>query len=238
MAPDPFHAPDDHALSLPTPEIRAALDEQFARVGRAVGNSTRWLLLSLLAQSERSVDELVALTDVPVASVSAHLKVLREAHLVINRREGRRIIYAVAQDDVNQLCAIIRDVALRALPEVRELVDTYYNAPDTWVETDVEAVISAAQRGDVTIVDLRPVEEYNAGHLLGAVSIPYERLKDDSRAQLPIEKPVVAYCRGPFCTMGVRGVAWLREQGFTATRLPFHIADLRVQNIPVIEEDT
>ena len=233
--------PSPHALSteasasadsLPTPAVRDALYAQFARIGQAIANPTRLHLLSLLEQGEKTVETLTRESGHPFATVSAHLKVLRDAHLVETRRNGRHVIYRVANDDTFHLGSTLRNVALRALPEVRELAETYYHSPSTMAQWDARELMKAVQRCEVILVDLRPVEEFNAGHLPQARSLPFAELERRLN-ELPSDQPVVAYCRGAYCVMGVRGVATLRAHGIQAQRLPAGVADWRSQGFPI-----
>jgi len=220
--------PSDTERVQPSAEVRDALYEQFARIGQAISNPTRLHLLSLLDQGEKSVDTLSKQSGHRFVTVSSHLKVLREAHLVTTRRDGRQMFYRVASQDVMRLCSMLRTVSLSTLPEVRELVQQYYDAPETMTTLDARELIAQAQRYEVLLVDLRPPEEYAAGHLPEAHSIPFAELEkhlDD----LPKDKPILAYCRGRYCVMGVKGVDLLRRRGFNAQRLPWGVADWQLQ---------
>lgn len=225
-------ATSDIASEQPTAEVRDALYEQFARIGQAISNPTRLHLLSLLDQGEKSVDTLSKQSGHRFVTVSSHLKVLREAHLVTTRRDGRQMFYRVASEDVMRLCSMLRTVGLGALPEVRELVHRYYSAPETMTPIDARELLQQAQRYEVLLIDLRPAEEYAAGHLPEAHSIPFAELEkhlDD----LPDDKPILAYCRGRYCVMGVRGVDLLRARGLNAQRLPWGVADWQLQGHPL-----
>lgn len=224
----PFGTDAAQESALPTPEVRDALYYEFARIGKALSNPTRLHLLSLLDQGEKSVDTLSKQSGHPFVTVSSHLKVLRDAHLVVVRREGRQMFYRVASADVMRLCANLRTVGLSALPEVRELVQQYYSAPDTMSAIDARDLLDRAQRYEILLVDLRPAEEYAAGHIPEAVSIPYAELEQHLDA-LPKDKAILAYCRGRYCVMGVRGVEQLRARGFNAQRLPLGVADWQLQ---------
>lgn len=218
---------------LPNPAVRDALYAQFARIGQAVANPTRLHLLALLGQAEKDVETLSTQSGHAFATISAHLKVLRGAHLVETRRAGRHIYYRIAHPDAELLTRGIRDVALRALPEVRELIDTYYDAPETMTTMDAPSLLQAVQRDEVVLIDLRPSDEYAAGHLPEARSVPFLELEPHLDA-LPADTPIVAYCRGPYCVMGTRGVAQLRAHGLNATRSPLAISDWRAAGLPVV----
>lgn len=241
MSSKPPHTPSDSPLTpatdadgrpLPTPAVRDALYAQFARIGQAIANPTRLHLLSLLDQGEKTVETLTRQSGHPFATVSAHLKVLRDAHLVATRREGRHVVYRVANEDTVRLGSALKDVALRALPEVRELAETYYDSPSTMSQWDARELMAAVQRCEVVLVDLRPAEEFDAGHLPQARSIPFAEL-ERRLSELPSDRPIVAYCRGAYCVMGVRGVETLRAQGFDVQRLPAGVADWRREGLPL-----
>jgi len=218
----------DTERAQPSAQVRDALYEQFARIGQAISNPTRLHLLSLLDQGEKTVDTLSKQSGHRFVTVSSHLKVLREAHLVTARRDGRQMFYSIATPDVMRLTSTLRTVGLVALPEVRELVQTYYDAPDTMAAIDARALLERAQRYEVLLVDLRPAAEYAAGHLPEAISIPFAELEQHLDA-LPQDKPIVAYCRGRYCVMGVKGVDLLRARGFNAQRLPLGVADWQLE---------
>lgn len=226
---NPFASPDASPEdALPTPDVRDALYREFARVGKALSNPTRLHLLSLLDQGEKTVDTLSKQSGHPFVTVSSHLKVLRDAHLVVARRDGRQMFYRIANTDVTRLCANLRTVGLVALPEVRELVLHYYSSPDTMSAVDARELLERAQRYEVVLVDLRPASEYEAGHIPQAISIPFAELEEHLDT-LPRDTPILAYCRGRYCVMGVRGVDLLRARGFNAQRLPMGVADWQLE---------
>lgn len=230
----PKFLPDDRTTdgrALPTPDVRDALYAQFARIGQAIANPTRLHLLSLLDQGEKTVETLTNQSGHRFATVSAHLKVLRDAHLVIARRDGRHMVYRVADNEVARLCGTLRSVGLRALPEVRELAELYYSEPQTMTPIDARELIERAQRFEIVLVDLRPPSEYAAGHIPEARSIPFADLQDHLD-DLPSDKTIVAYCRGRYCVMAVRGTEMLRAHGLKVQRLPFGIADWRLDGHP------
>jgi len=215
-----------NAPNLPDRHTRDALYDSFARVGACLSHPTRVHLLSLLGESEKPVDLLAEQSGHPVVSVSAHLKVLREAKLIESRRDGRRVYYRVSSGDVVQMCAWVRTVAERALPEVRELVRTYFEDPSALTVTSAIELLDAVARGDVVLVDLRPEDEFAQGHLRGARSVPYAEL-EARLEELPADRPIVAYCRGRYCGTAVRGVAAMRAHGRNAARAEVSIPILR-----------
>ena len=212
---------------------RAAKDvlhEQFARIGRALANPHRVELLDLLAQGERSVEVLAARASISVGLASAHLQTLRRAGLVVSRRDGTRILYRLAGDDVYALLAAVRSVATGRIADADLAVRAYMGEP-------VEAVsrtelLERVRSGDAVVIDLRPVEEYEAGHIAGAISIPLAEL-EAHLAELPAGVEVVAYCRGPYCALAPQGVAFLRRSGRRARRLEDGFPEWRLAGLPV-----
>jgi rhodanese-related sulfurtransferase len=214
---------------------RAAKDElheQFARVGRALANPHRVEILDLLAQGERSVEVLAARSAITIGLASAHLQTLRRAGLVASRRGGTRVIYRLAGDDVYELLAAVRSVATGRIADADRAARAYLGAP-------VEAVSRAellerVRSGDAVVVDLRPAEEFEAGHIAGAISIPLAEL-EAHLAELPAGVEIVAYCRGPYCALAPQGVALLRGAGRRARRLEDGFPEWRLAGLPVAE---
>jgi rhodanese-related sulfurtransferase/DNA-binding MarR family transcriptional regulator len=212
---------------------RAAKDElheQFARVGRALANPHRVEILDLLAQGERSVEVLAARSAITIGLASAHLQTLRRAGLVASRRGGTRVIYRLAGDDVYELLAAVRSVATGRIADADRAARAYLGEP-------VEAVSRAellerVRSGDAVVVDLRPAEEFEAGHIAGAISIPLAEL-EAHLAELPAGVEIVAYCRGPYCALAPQGVALLRGAGRRARRLEDGFPEWRLAGLPV-----
>ena len=212
--------------------VKTALNEQFARIGKALGSPRRIELLDLLAQGEHSVETLATETDMSVTLTSSHLQALRGARLVDTRRDGARIFYRLAGDDVYELLTALRVVARGRLAEVEQVVRAYFGAPDELEPIGRDELVRRARIGDIVLLDLRPREEYEAGHIPGAVSIPLEDL-EGQLALLPSEAEIVAYCRGPYCVLVPRGLALLRRHGFHARRLEDGFPEWRLAGLPV-----
>ena len=228
-----------HAARVPGHDraARDALNEQFARVGRAFASGRRVELLDLLAQGERSVEALAAEAEIGVTLASAHLQVLRRAGLVSTRREGTRIFYGLAGDDVYRLLASLRELASTRLAEAERAARAYLGEPDALEPLSRDELLRRVEAGDVVVVDVRPATEYAAGHIAGAISVPLEEL-EARLAELPPGREVVAYCRGPFCALGPQGVATLRRQGRRARRLADGFPEWRLAGLPVARGDT
>ncbi|OGO55275.1 MAG: ArsR family transcriptional regulator [Chloroflexi bacterium RBG_16_70_13] len=212
---------------------KTALNEQFARIGKALASPRRIELLDLLAQGEHSVEVLASETDMSVTLTSSHLQALRQARLVETRREGQRIFYRLAGDDVLTLLTALRAVAHDRLAEVDRVVRAYFGAPEELEPIGRDELVRRARTGDVVLLDLRPRKEYEAGHIPGAVSIPLEDL-EAQLALLPPETEIVAYCRGPYCVLAPRGIALLRRHGYRVRRLEDGVGEWRLAGLPVV----
>ncbi|MFC7450846.1 ArsR/SmtB family transcription factor [Rhodococcus daqingensis] len=209
---------------------KSELFDQFARVGKALSSGKRLELLDLLAQGERTVDALARACELGVTTASAHLQTLKQANLVSTRREGTKVHYRLAGDDVAELFALARSVASAHLPDV-EAARAAYLGPDTDRVTRDE-LLHRARSGDITVLDVRPREEYDAGHIPGAVSIPLDELAH-RLADLPADQEIVAYCRGAYCVLAHDAVRLLAESGRQAMRLDDGMLEWRLAELPV-----
>ena len=216
--------------------FKQALFSQFARIGKALASANRLELLEFLAQGERSVDALARVSGLSVANTSQHLQQLRQAGLVTARKEGVTVYYSLSDDDVVALVDKLRGVAERHLAEVEQLVSRYLTVKDDLEPIPARELLKRARQGLVTVIDVRPEEEFAAGHLPGAISIPLASLERQLR-DLDREKEVVAYCRGPHCILAFEAVARLRAKGFEARRLQDGFPEWQLAGLPV-ERDT
>lgn len=207
-----------------------ALFAQFAAVGKALGNPKRLELLDLLAQGPRSVDELASAAEVGVSTCSAHLQTLREAGLVETRREGRRIYYSLASDDVAGLWDHLHQVAQRHRPHTELARRTYLGTEDT-AAVDTPELLRRLEAGATVIVDVRPGPEFAGGHLPGALHIPLEQL-NERLGELPRDKEIVAYCRGRYCVLAHDAVRLLTANGLNARRAADGVLEWRVRGVP------
>lgn len=215
---------------MPDHDAKRALLTEIATVGKALAQPTRLELLEVLAQGERSVDELAAETRTPVATCSAHLQVLRRAHLVCTRREGTRIFYRVASDGVGETLRGLRSVAANRVDAVAAAARRYLG--DDVEQIDRDELRRRAGRGDLVIIDVRPAVEYDAGHIAGAISIPLDEL-DRRLDELPAGVETVAYCRGPYCVFAHEAVRRLADHGWAARRLVDGFPEWRDAGLPV-----
>jgi rhodanese-related sulfurtransferase len=211
---------------------RAALFEAFASVARALGSGRRAEIVDLLAQGERSVDEIAGEISQTLANTSQHLQVLARAGLVRSRREGTRVYYRLASDDVAELWAGVRTVAVQHVADVTVLADEYLGERDGVERLSAGELEERLARGDVVLLDVRPEAEYRAGHIAGARSAPLPQLEDLS-VTLPRRREIVAYCRGPYCVYADDAVRLLRGRGFKARRLDVGFPEWRRAGLPV-----
>jgi len=211
-------------------DAKNALFDLFAQVGKALGSGRRLELLDLLAQGERTVEALASAAGLGLTTASAHLQTLKRANLVTTRRDGTKIYYRLAGPDVAALYALLRTVAGEHLAEVRAASATYLG-PDTDHVTR-EELLRRVDAGQVIVIDVRPAEEYAAGHIPGALSIPVAELAD-RLAELPPDQEIVAYCRGAYCVLAHDAVRLLTAHGHTARRLTDGMLEWRLAALPV-----
>lgn len=209
---------------------------QFARVGKALGSGNRLELLEFLAQGERSVEELSKVCGLTVANTSQHLQHLRQAGLVSSRKQGLKVYYTLSGDDIIPLLDALRVVAERHVAEVDRLVSTYLTVKDQLEPIPREELMKRIKDDLVTVIDVRPQEEYSAGHVPKAINVPLktlpERLKEIDKGQ-----EVVAYCRGPHCILAFDAVAKLRDSGIQARRLEDGFPEWKVAGYPTEDGD-
>jgi len=202
------------------------------RVAAALGNAGRLQILEFVAQGERSVDALATMTGLSVANTSKHLQALRQAGLVNARKEGLRVYYSLAGDDVSLLLTSLREVAEHRAADVDKLLQAWLGHRDELDPVPAREVLARLKNGLVTVLDVRPAEEFAAGHLPGAINVPVDKL-ETYLSKLPKRKEVIAYCRGPYCLMSFEAVEKLRKRGFKAKRLADGFPEWRAAGLPV-----
>ncbi|MFR0357598.1 ArsR/SmtB family transcription factor [Streptomyces sediminimaris] len=213
------------------PARKAALFDALATTGKALSNGKRLELLDLLAQGERSVDALARAAGLGLTTASAHLQTLKQAGLVTTRREGVRIHYRLAGDDVSALYALLQQVG-RAHLAATEQARAAYLGPEDTEQLTREQLLERVMAGTATVIDVRPAQEYAAGHIPGALSIPLDEL-EARLAELPADAEVVAYCRGTNCVLSHDAVRLLAARGRTAKRLVDGMLEWRLAALPV-----
>jgi rhodanese-related sulfurtransferase/predicted transcriptional regulator len=217
---------------LSTVNVKHEIYTGLARVAAALSSATRLELLELLAQRERPVEELAALSGASVANVSQHLQKLRQAGLVVARKSGQYVRYRLVGDEVVRMLSILTVIGQAHAAELAKLVETYFASRDTLEPVEAGELLRRAKKGLVTVLDVRPPDEYAAGHLPRAINIPIAELKKRI-AELPRSQEVVAYCRGPYCLMSYDAVELLRRKGVRARRLRDGFPEWRAAGFPV-----
>ena len=215
-----------------TRSAKTALFDAFASVAKALGNGRRAEIVDVLAQGERSVDEVATEIGQSVANTSHHLRSLAASGLLQSRRDGQRIIYRLTSERVAELWAALRDVAVAHVADVDVLADAYLGARDATQEVTATELAIRLERGRAVVIDVRPTAEYAAGHIAGARSVPIDDLERTAET-LPKSREIIAYCRGPFCVYADDAVRLLRRRGYNARRLDTGFPEWSRAGLPV-----
>src|SRR5574338_274593 len=213
-------------------ELKNLLYEHVARIGKAVSSPKRLELLEVLAQGEKTVEVLARETAIDIKLASAHLKALKAAHLIIARREGKYIHYRLAGNDVGDLWVMLRTVAEEHLVELRVALDRILSGPERLSPEDRLSLLAKARAGDVVVIDVRPESEFRHGHLPFARSLPLAEL-ERRLTELPADREIVAYCRGPFCLMSEAAVKLLAARGYQVRKIADGVAEWRAAGLPL-----
>lgn len=219
-------------MPLTNRDFKDRLYAQFARIGKALGNPHRLELLELLAQGERSVDSLATETGHSIANTSQHLQALRQAALVESRKDGLFVYYRLADPNVFTLCASIRTIAEHRLADLERLLHDYFGDRSDPEPVGMRDLLARARSSDVIMLDARPANEYEAGHIAGAISVPIDELQARLRT-LPKDREYVAYCRGPYCVYADRAVELLVRGKRRARRLIEGFPEWRAAGLPI-----
>lgn len=212
---------------------KQAIFASLAEIAQALGHAHRLELLEHLGQGERSVDELAARSSLTFANASRHLQILRHASLVETRREGKRIIYRLAgEDEVIGVLKALSRLGERNIAEIERVIATYFRARDAMEPVTRAELTSLLRDGMVTVLDVRPESEFRLGHVPSALNIPWPEL-EQRLGELPLEREVVAYCRGPYCVLSFEAVAALRVRGYTVHRLEDGFPEWKAAGLPV-----
>jgi len=216
--------------------LKDLLYEQVARIGKAVSSPKRLELLELLAQGEKTVETLAGELAVDVKLTSAHLKALKEARLVASRRDGKFVIYRLSGQDVARLWVMLREVAEEHLVELRVALGQMVSDPSRLAAVGRQALLERAQRGEIVVIDVRPQNEYETAHLPFARSMPVAEL-ERRLTELPLDKEIVAYCRGPFCLLSDEAVALLAAKGYRVRKILDGVSEWEAAGLPVEAAD-
>ncbi len=216
--------------------LKKAVYEQLSRIGKAVASPPRLELLDLLCQGPRTVEALAREAGLSVANTSQHLQILHAARLVDANKEGLFVTYRLADQQVCEFYQALRNLAERRLAEIEAIVRQFNDGRESMEAVEKQALLERVRRAEVTVLDVRPPEEYRAGHIPGAVSIPLKELRSHL-ARLPRRREIVAYCRGPYCVLAVEAVKLLRARGFRAVRMEHGVPEWRTEGFPVAMGD-
>ncbi|MBW2250110.1 MAG: ArsR family transcriptional regulator [Deltaproteobacteria bacterium] len=219
-------------MKSPNRQFKDAIYEQFSRIGKAVSSPKRLELLDLLCQGEKTVETLSLETGLTVANTSQHLQTLRATRLVKAEKEGLHVKYRLADQIVCEFFRSMRVLAEHRLAEVEMINRRFLEGKVGMEPVDKNDLLKRVKDGAVTVLDVRPVEEYRAGHIPGAMSVPLQKL-EFMLARLPKDQEIVAYCRGPYCVLSVQAVELLNDKGFHAVRLEEGVQDWRAMGLPV-----
>jgi rhodanese-related sulfurtransferase len=214
-------------------QTKDALYDQVASLARALASPKRLELIELLCQGEKTVEQLAKGVEISVKLASAHLRALRHARLVHTRKAGKYVHYRMAGDSVANLWVTLRETAQECMVELRMALASAMQRADELKGVNRKTILGRAKAGELVVLDVRPVEEFAAGHLPHALSLPVDELKRRLK-EIPQDVPVVAYCRGPFCFMAQEAVQLLREQGRHAFHLTDGVAEWRARGLPVV----
>jgi rhodanese-related sulfurtransferase len=219
-------------MKTPARAWKRGIYDQLARIGRSLASGPRLEILDLLCQSPRTVEAIAGEVGQSVANTSHHLQALRQARLVEGERSGTHVVYRLADQEVCTFYRSLRRLAESRLLEIQAVTRQFLEERGALEPVDLEALVTRVRRGEVTILDVRPNEEYEAGHIPGALSLPLPELKRRF-GELARGREIVAYCRGPYCVMAVEAVDLLRRKGFRAVRLEEGVPDWRARGLPV-----
>lgn len=213
-------------------EFKDRVFSELARITQALGNSKRLEVIDLLAQGEKTVDKIAAHTGMSVANTSQHLQVLKAGNLVSIQRKGNFISYKLINDEVAVIYTLLRDFGISRMAEIDKIVREFRSGKDSLESVTIDQLLTRMSSEEVILLDVRPYDEYISGHISGALSIPFEQLAD-RLAELPSDKQIIAYCRGPFCVFADEAVRLLHRHNFTAHRLEQGFPDWKIKGLPL-----
>lgn len=214
-----------------------AIFSLLAKFGEALASPRRLKIISLLSQGEKSVDQLAKMTGQSLAAASAHLKVLRRSGLVVSRKEGRHVWCHLASENTSRLWLALRALGRELLPEMREIIRDYFENPETLATLPMKEVLKEVRAGRIILLDLRDEDEFSAGHLPGAQHMRATDLAKRMQ-ELPRNRPVMAYCRGPYCIAAITGTQKLQQNGLKVRRLPFSVPEWKAAGLPLDNSST
>jgi rhodanese-related sulfurtransferase len=218
---------------MPQREFKDALYAQFARIGHALASPKRLEMLDLLSQGEKTVEQLAEQSETAIKNTSAHLRALRQARLVDTRRDGTYVYYRLSDDAVSSLLQSLQALGRTRLAEVQQVTSLYIGSRDELDAVDLAELRRLVRSGAVTVIDVRPRDEFEAGHIPGALSLPVPELRKRIR-EIPKSREVIAYCRGPYCVYSLEAVTLLRKHGYRARRAEQGLPQWRAEGLEVV----
>ena len=221
---------------MPSQNPKKVVFDKFAQVAKALGSSKRLEILEHLAQGQRSVDVLAQLLGSTLANTSQHLECLRGAGMVVSKKEGKYVFCRLSGDSVIDLMSALQRTSEEHVAEVQEIVSSYFSKYDNMEALSRQQLVERIDSGLVTILDVRPANEFNMAHIPGAINIPLKQLSD-RLSELPEEQEVIAYCRGAYCVFAFEAVALLRKKGFQARRLEDGYPEWKADGFPTVSGD-
>lgn len=216
--------------------FKGEIFQQFSRIGKAVSNPVRLELLDLLCQAPRTVEMLAKESGQSLANTSQHLQVLRASRLVETEKNGLYVTYRLAGPEVCEFFRSLQNLAKHRLAEVESIARSFLRERQMLEPVDRENLFERIKHGEVTLIDVRPADEFLAGHIPGSLSIPLKNLSEHLES-LPRDREIVAYCRGPYCVLAVEAVEMLRRHGFTAIRMEESVYDWKAAGHPLLSEN-
>lgn len=213
-------------------EFKDLVFEQFAKITNAFSSPKRLEIIDILSQAERDVDSLSRQVSMTIANTSRHLQILKNARIVTSRRDGVKIIYGLADQDVLKCWIGIQSLAEKQSSEIREIARLYFEERDVMQPISKDELVKRSQANDIVLIDVRPFEEYEQGHIAGAISVPISQLKSKLN-EMPSDRTIVAYCRGPYCVLSAKAMTVLKNAGFQAVRLKEGLPEWKVAGLPV-----
>lgn len=214
-------------------DFKDALYAQFARIGHAVSSPKRLEMLDLLSQGEKTVEQLAAQSATPIKNASAHLRALRQARLVDTRRDGTYVYYRLGDEGVTRMLRSLQELGRVRLAEVEQVTSLYLDSRDELDSVTLKELRRLLRAGAVTVIDVRPRDEFEAGHIPGALSVPVPELRK-RLGEIPKSREVIAYCRGPYCVYSLEAVTMLRKHGYRARRAEQGLPEWRTDGLEVV----
>lgn len=213
-------------------EFKDRVFGELAKITNALGNPRRLEVIDLLAQGEKTVEKISSATGMSIANASQHLQILKRATLVDTRRDGNFIFYKISDEKVVLIWSLIRELGTQRIADIDKVVKDFRTSRNVFESVTIEQLLTKMEEGSITLIDVRPQEEFTSGHIKGALSIPIESLKE-SMKRFPQDKEIIAYCRGAFCVFADEAVEFLKKNNFKATRLEEGFPEWKLKGLPI-----